>query len=125
MKKSILSCIVVLILVVSLTVTSYATAEFTGKIWTNKPTILGIGYYCTAARNDSKGDTIHCAEAESFDASGQSIVKSKQYGNTAAVANSGDKKPNSGVGSYWEEYSNGNIMPGCKSSCSFVSGAYD
>ncbi len=42
-------------------------ATYDGAIWTGKPTIFGIGYYCTAAQNRSQGDvSTHWAKAKTW-----------------------------------------------------------
>lgn len=126
MKRKAVSLALTLLLAVSLPVTAFAAinANFKGDIWTNWPNSLGMGYYCTAARNDSGGDTIHKAEAWSKNASGVIIAHDTAEGNDRAVANSGNTKPNSGYGKYWEEDSNGNKIAGCFAEASFTANAY-
>lgn len=126
MKRRMTSILAALFLMLSLPLTAFAAARanFTGDIWTDKPTIFGLGYYCTAARNDSGGTTVHKAEAWSYDAAGETIAHGKATGNTRAVANSGSTKPNSGFGTYWEEDSYGNKITGCVATASFTSNAY-
>lgn len=126
MKRRMTSIFVALCLMIALPLTAFATARanFTGKIWTGKPTILGLGYYCTAARNDSTGNTTHKAKAWSCDKDGKTLIEASASNNDSAVANSGKTKPNSGFGTYWEEDSNGNKIAGCVANASFTSDAY-
>lgn len=77
-------------------------ASYEGSIWTGKPNSAGIGYYCTAARNDSQGDTsTHWAWARTY-YSGTSSYQRKT-GNVRAVASSGTVHPTSGEGQYGEK----------------------
>jgi len=92
-------------------------ASLTGKIWTNKPAALGIGYYCTAAQNTGAGSNGQYANAKSMNSSGTIIASASQTGNNQAVANSGATKPNSGYGEYGET--------GGKSYMNFSAGAYE
>ncbi|MDR1569895.1 MAG: hypothetical protein LBS72_05350 [Oscillospiraceae bacterium] len=120
MKKT-LAIVISAVLLLSLsTITALATldANFTGNIWTNKPTVLGIGYYCTAAQNTSSGTaTNRGASAYSKNASGAKIAEASATENNSAVANSGTVKPNSGYGEYHEN--------GGTSGMSFAAGAYN
>lgn len=127
MKRKAVSLALTLLLAVSLPITAFATinANFKGDIWTNWPNSLGMGYYCTAARNDSGGDTIHKAYACSKNASGEIIAQKTATGNDRAVADSGKTKPYSGYGKYWEEDANGNTIPGCLAQASFTANAYE
>ena len=125
MKRKIASLLLLGLFVVSLPVAAFARADFTGRIWTNWPNALGLGYYCTAAVNNSGGTTTHRAEAWSYDSSGKVIAHDKKSGHTEAVAKSGKTKPNSGLGKYWEEDSNGKEIEGCVASCPFSSNAYN
>ena len=77
-------------------------ASYDGAIWTGKPTILGIGYYCTAAQNRSQGDvSTHWAKAKTW-AAGLKPVIASAIGNNRAVASTGSVKPYKGWGSYGE-----------------------
>lgn len=127
MKRKAVSLVLTLFLAVSLPVTALAAtrANFKGNIWTNWPNSLGLGYYCTAARNDSGGDTIHKAYACSKDAGGKIIIDDSATGNESAVANTGRTKPYSGYGKYWEEDADGNVIPGCFAEASFTANAYN
>ncbi len=104
MKKSLIAGISVVLLLITLVVGASA-AGFDGAIWTGKPTILGLGYYCTAAQNRSASGTNRCSYAESKNSSGKIIAsdsKSGDKGTDRSVANSGATKPNSGYGWYKE-----------------------
>ena len=125
MKRRMRSLLFVMLLVLSLSMTAFAAgADFQGKIWTDVPKIFGIGYYCTAARNDSGGSTIHKAEAWSYDEEGFEIAHGAITGNSRAVANSGKTKPNSGFGTFWEEDAKGKKIESCVATASFGSDAY-
>lgn len=77
-------------------------ANYDGHIWTGKPNILGMGYYCTAAQNRSAGDvSTHWATAKTWKPSG-SYVTGSATGNNTAVASTGQTKPYKGWGSYGE-----------------------
>lgn len=126
MRRKAVSLVFTLCLVVSLPVIAFAAARanFKGNIWTNWPNSLGTGYYCTAARNDSGGNTTHKASAWSKNTSGEIIAEGSATGNKRAVANSGKIKPYSGYGKYWEEDANGNMIPGCFAEANFTEKAY-
>lgn len=116
MKKSFLSMLVAILVLVTLTVTALA-ASYAGSIWTGKPTVLGTGYYCTAARNDSGGDTsTHWAWARTYYSGGSAYQR--KTGNVRAVASTGSEHPSSGEGQYGETGWSSNIGK-------FSSGAWD
>lgn len=54
MKKRTLAAIILSVALATVATTAYA-ASYEGKIWTGKPTIFGIGYYCTAAQINPEG----------------------------------------------------------------------
>lgn len=100
--KKIISIFAIMLVIMTFATAALATidASYAGSIWTGKPT-LGVGYYCTAARNDSGGDaSTHWAWAKTW-YNGTSIKKSAT-GNKRAVASSGDNKPTKGEGQYGE-----------------------
>lgn len=127
MRRKAVSLVLTFFLAVSLPVMAFAAtrANFKGNIWTGWPNALGMGYYCTAAQNESGGDTIHKASAWSKNASGEIIAKKSVTGNGRAVADSGKTKPHSGYGEYWEEDANGNKIPDCIAHTSFTAKAYE
>lgn len=104
MKKTISIVLTTVLLLACLASTAMAITErasYQGSVWTGKPTVLGTGYYCTAARNDSQGDeTTHWAWARTY-YSGTSSYQ-KKTGNVRAVASSGQVHPTSGEGEYGE-----------------------
>lgn len=74
-------------------------ASYEGRIWTGKPGILGVGYYCTAAQNLSSGNTdSHWAWAKTFFNGTHSYTR--ETGNNRAVAKSGKTLPTKGEGQY-------------------------
>lgn len=67
MRKTILSMMIVGVCAL-LAFSIALAASYDGAIWTGKPNVLGIGYYCTAAQNKSGGDTsTHWAQAKRGD----------------------------------------------------------
>lgn len=119
MKKTFAIGICAVMTIMSLSVTAFA-ANFNGNIWTNKPNVLGLGYYCTAAQCLSGGDTsTHYARAYSYDSAGRTIASGTATGNNQAVANSGSTKPYSGYGCYGESGTS------LFAEASFTSGAWD
>ncbi|QTE74255.1 hypothetical protein JS518_15405 [Clostridiales bacterium FE2010] len=117
--KRVMSVCLVTILLLSIFATTIAIAghSYAGSVWTGKPTILGLGYYCTAARNDSGGNTSsHWAWARTY-YSGKKAYTYKP-GNDRAVASSGSVHPTKGEGQWGET---GYSIPVAK----FKSSAYD
>lgn len=102
MRKTILSMMIVGVL--ALLAFSFAlAASYDGAIWTGKPNVLGIGYYCTAAQNKSGGDTsTHWAQAKTWRPSGGEPAEDFEWGNTRAVASTGKTHPSKGWGAYGE-----------------------
>jgi hypothetical protein len=116
MRKKLVYTVISLLALIMLTFGALA-AGFTGKIWTNKPTLLGIGYYCTAAQNTSTNGTNLAASAYSKNSSGAKIAADSATGNNKAVANSGSTRPHSGYGQYKET--------GAEAHAYFSSGAWN
>ena len=78
-------------------------ASYDGRIWTGKPTIIGTGYYCTAAQNKSGGDvSTHFAKAKTWKTINGTPVNGAATGNNRAVASTGSTKPVKGWGQYGE-----------------------
>jgi len=100
MKKSLGVISVTVILTFALLTVSVFAASFTGYIWTNKPGIFNIGYYCTAAQNTSGNPSNDFASATSYNSSGAIIASMSGPGDGAKVANSGYTKPYSGYAGY-------------------------
>jgi hypothetical protein len=118
MKKTLICMVISILLLLMLTSGALAvTAGFTGKIWTGKPGLLGIGYYCTAAQNTSSNSTNPFAYAKSCNSSGGILAQDSVNSNGQAIANSGSTKPYSGFGEYGEV--------GGYSSANFKASAYD
>ena len=104
MKKSLVRVFLVSVCVLALAISAaHATHSYEGSIWVGKPTILGTGYYCTAAQNRSGGDvTTHWAKAKTWKTSGGTPVSATASGNNRAVASTNTTKPYKGWGSYGE-----------------------
>ena len=102
MRKRILIMIVACICAL-LTFSCALAASYSGSIWTGKPNFLGIGYYCTAAKNTSGGDvSTHWAKAKTWITSGGAPVKDSASGNNRAAAKTGKTHPYKGWGAYGE-----------------------
>jgi len=61
MEKTLSFLLAAILVITMFTVTAFAAA-FNGSIWTDKPGLLGIGYYCTSARNVSSKYRPRCGE---------------------------------------------------------------
>ena len=111
MKKVFSSILVTMLVMMAFASTALAIAtraSLAGSVWTGKPTALGTGYYCTAARNDSGGDeTTHWAWARTY--YNGTNAYAKKTGNVRAVASSGSVHPTSGEGQYGEKDWESNI----------------
>ena len=117
MKKKVLTTIAILAIMTTMITTSYA-ASYDGKIWTGKPTVFNIGYYCTAAQNKSGGnESTHFQWAKTYLANGQVINAREEGKNTRVVASSKNVHPLRGKGGYGEK--------GWETTGSFSSGAWD
>ena len=93
---------ILVIMLVASTALAATNASYEGSIWTGKPIASGVGYYCTAARNDSGGDeSTHWAWARTY-YSGTYSYKWMD-GNKRAVASSDQIHPTSGEGQYGEK----------------------
>lgn len=116
MRKRMFSIMAVMLCSLLLFSVAFA-ATYDGAIWTGKPTIFGIGYYCTAAQNRSQGDvSTHWSKAKTW-AAGLAPVTASASGNDRAVASTGSVKPYKGWGSYGET--------GWSTEGKFASGAWD
>lgn len=104
MKRVIASFLATFLAITTFATVAFAVttrASYEGSIWTGKPTSIGTGYYCTAARNDSQGDTsTHWAWARTYYNGTNSYQR--KTGNVRAVASSGAVHPTSGEGQYGE-----------------------
>ena len=102
MKKRTLAAIILSVALATVATTAYA-ASYEGKIWTGKPTIFGIGYYCTAAQNNSGGNQdSHFQWAKTYLYYGSVIEDSYSGQNKRVVASSGSTHPKKGEGAYGE-----------------------
>jgi hypothetical protein len=101
MKKTFYFLLTAILVISIFTVTAFAVS-FKGKIWTGKPGALGIGYYCTAAQNNSGQTTIDRAAAKCYSSSGACTSQASTTGKSKAIANNGSTRPNKGWGRYWQ-----------------------
>lgn len=103
MRKKMLTMMVAMVCAILVFSVALA-ASYDGSIWTGKPNALGLGYYCTAAKNESQGDvSTHWASAKTWTSSGATPVEGNAKGNERAVASTGKTHPYKGWGSYGED----------------------